>query len=270
MAGRNYDLVWFSSARAYHWLGRPHLVPTVVDLIDLEDVKEYQRAETISRATATTVQERLRRFWDAKEADLNAQDWALIQRSIAAEVDRVLLCSDEDVQRIGAANAEVLVNAYAQPFPPVGQDRNGGSPVILLVGTFDYEPNADGAEWLTREIAPLIRQQMPGAQIRLVGHATRRIEALHRPPEVIVTGRVPDMTAEMARADVVVVPVRFGSGTRNKIMEGFAHHVPVVSTTLGAEGLGVEHRNIFSSPTDPTISPTPSTASARRPPCDGA
>jgi hypothetical protein len=50
------------------------------------------------------------------------------------------------------------------------------------------------------------------------------------------------MAAELAKADMVIVPVRFGSGTRNKIMEGFAHRVPVVSTTLGAEGLGVEHR----------------------------
>ncbi len=57
-----------------------------------------------------------------------------------------------------------------------------------------------------------------------------------------VVGRVPDMATELARADVVVVPVRFGSGTRLKILEAFAHRVPVVSTTIGAEGLGVEDR----------------------------
>ena len=51
------------------------------------------------------------------------------------------------------------------------------------------------------------------------------------------------MTTELARADVVVVPVRFGSGTRLKILEAFAHRVPVVSTTIGAEGLGVDHRD---------------------------
>ncbi len=53
-----------------------------------------------------------------------------------------------------------------------------------------------------------------------------------------MTGRVPDMAAELARADVVVVPVRYGSGTRLKILEAFAQQVPVVSTPLGAEGLG--------------------------------
>ena len=53
-------------------------------------------------------------------------------------------------------------------------------------------------------------------------------------------GQVPSMEDELARASVAVVPIRFGSGTRIKILESFAHNVPVVSTTLGAEGLEVE------------------------------
>ena len=161
--------MWFSSARVYEWLGRPKLEPTVVDLIDLEDIKEHQRADLIRSQSATSNRERWNRFRRAKEADLNGRDWDLLQRSIAADVDRVLLCSDEDVRRMGVSNAEVLVNAYPQPLPPMGRDRKGGSPVVLLVGTFDYEPNADAAEWLVRDIAPLIRQQLPGTRIRLVG-----------------------------------------------------------------------------------------------------
>jgi glycosyltransferase involved in cell wall biosynthesis len=62
--------------------------------------------------------------------------------------------------------------------------------------------------------------------------------ALHDPPHVIVVGRVPDITSELARADLVAVPLRYGSGTRVKIIEAFAHRIPVVSTSLGAEGLG--------------------------------
>ena len=56
-----YDLVWFGSARAYEWLGRPHLDPTVVDLIDLEDVKEHQRAAMIRRAPAGSMREQFHR-----------------------------------------------------------------------------------------------------------------------------------------------------------------------------------------------------------------
>ncbi len=60
------------------------------------------------------------------------------------------------------------------------------------------------------------------------------------PRDVVVVGQVPEMEPELARADVAVVPVRYGSGTRLKILESFAHRVPVVSTTVGAEGLDVE------------------------------
>ncbi len=237
-----YDLVWFSSARAYEWLGRPHLGPTVVDFIDLEDEKEHQRAAIMRRKPAVTTRQRMDRFLSAREADVNAGDWTRIQRSIAGEADRVLLCSDLDVQRSGLANAEVVVNSYQRPLRPAGRHHQGASPVILLPATFDYEPNVDGAKWLARDIGPLVRRQLPGAEIRLVGHTTPAVEALHDPPSVTVVGRVPDMATELARADVVVVPVRFGSGTRLKILEAFAHRVPVVSTTIGAEGLGAEDR----------------------------
>ena len=60
---------------------------------------------------------------------------------------------------------------------------------------------------------------------------------LHDPPRVTLTGRVPDIATELAAADVVVAPVRYGSGTRVKILEAFAHRIPVASTTFGAEGL---------------------------------
>ena len=60
------------------------------------------------------------------------------------------------------------------------------------------------------------------------------------PPEVTVVGRVASMVPELARADLVAVPIRYGSGTRVKILEAFAHRLPVVSTTLGAEGLGLQ------------------------------
>jgi glycosyltransferase involved in cell wall biosynthesis len=65
------------------------------------------------------------------------------------------------------------------------------------------------------------------------------VQRLHDPPAVTVVGAVPTMESELARADVAVVPIRYGSGTRLKILESFAHRIPVVSTTLGAEGLDV-------------------------------
>jgi glycosyltransferase involved in cell wall biosynthesis len=73
-----------------------------------------------------------------------------------------------------------------------------------------------------------------------VGHHDDRIADLTS-EDVVLTGRVPDIEAELARADVVVVPIRFGGGTRIKILEAFAHRIPVVSTSVGCEGLEVSN-----------------------------
>ena len=86
-----------------------------------------------------------------------------------------------------------------------------------------------------------VRAHVPDFQVRLVGKPVPGVERLHAPPEMTVVGVVPTMESELARADIAVVPIRYGSGTRFKILESFAHRVPVVSTTVGAEGLRVEN-----------------------------
>ena len=129
----------------------------------------------------------------------------------------------------------------------------GDPPVVLFQGTLRYPPNADAARFLVHEVGPRLRQQVPGARIRLVGTTAPGLEALADPPDVTLVGQVPDMATELALADLVVVPIRFGSGTRLKVLEAFAQRVPVVSTALGAEGLGVtdgEQLLIADSPED--------------------
>ncbi len=240
-AAQRYDLVWFSTAATFEWLGRPRLGPTVIDLIDLESEKEEQRAAIMGAAPSSGgIAGRVRRSVAIGQARLNARDWNGLQRSVARQVDRVVLCSDLDVERSGLSNAEVIVNTYQRPARAVGRNEVGEPSSVLFQGTFDYAPNVDAAAWLAAELAPRIRARAPGAEIRLVGRTTPGVERLHRPPEVTVVGRVADMEPELARADIAVVPIRYGSGTRLKILESFAHRVPVVSTTMGAEGLDAQ------------------------------
>ena len=122
----------------------------------------------------------------------------------------------------------------------LGRREVGTPPTILFQGSLHYGPNIDAVDWLIDDVAPYLWEYLPGAQIRLVGTTTPRVETRHRPPAVVVAGRVPDMEPELARADIAVVPLRIGSGTRVKILESFAHRIPVVSTTIGADGLDVE------------------------------
>ncbi|MGA8727003.1 MAG: glycosyltransferase family 4 protein [Acidimicrobiales bacterium] len=233
----SYDLVWLSSATSYQWLGRPRLGPTVVDVCDLADVKERQRADLIGKRPAHDAAARLRRVAAVAQARINAADWSRFQRSVASEVDRVVLASETDVPLFGVENCDVVPNTYERPDHPAGHDVPLRPPTMLLQGTFDYAPNVDGARWLVEELAPAIRTKLPDLQIRIVGKTTGSVDTLAEPPLVTVVGKVPRMEPELGRADLVVVPLRMGSGTRLKILEAFAHRVPVVSTPLGAEGL---------------------------------
>ncbi|MGD0312705.1 MAG: glycosyltransferase [Acidimicrobiales bacterium] len=239
-AAERYDLVWFATPGTFDWLGRPALGPAVVDLDGLEGGKERRRARTMQSSWSGDGPAGLVRRWLATaQTRLNARDWDAFQRSVAGHVDRVLFSSATEVHRSGLANAEVVTNTYPRPTRPAGRRGVGDPPVVLFQGTFDYAPNIDAAEWLVGEIAPRIRSLVPGVQIRLVGRTTPGLDRLHRPPDVTVVGYVPEMGPELARADLAVVPLRFGSGTRLKLLESFAHRVPVVSTAMGAEGLDV-------------------------------
>ena len=236
-----YDLVWFERAATFELMGRPQLGPTIVDFVDLEDEKARLRAELIK--TQPTQQERAGSFRQAvavAQTHLNARDWRQFQRSVAGDVDRVALSSDLDVRRSGLANAVVVPNTYERPERAVGQIGVGEPAVVLFQATFDYAPNMDAVDWFVSEVAPLLQAGVPQLEVRLVGKPVPGVHRQHRPPAVTVVGVVPAMEPELARADIAVVPIRYGSGTRLKILESFAHRVPVVSTTIGAEGLHVE------------------------------
>ena len=235
-----YDVVWFSTPKSYEWLGRPDLGPTIVDLDNLEDVKARLWADVLANHMRSTgarisVRSRLARY----QACLNASDWRRFQESVAADVEKVVIASDVDAARSGLSNVTVIPNTYPRPERPVGNPAAAGPPVLLFQGSLEYPPNIDAAQWLATSIAPLVRAVVP-AEVRLVGRPAVNVTQLHLEGVLTVVGEVPSMDEELARATVAVVPVRFGSGTRVKILESFAHRVPVVSTTLGAEGLDVE------------------------------
>lgn len=114
---------------------------------------------------------------------------------------------------------------------------------LLFLGSLDWMPNIDGIEWFVRDVYPQVKKRFPHVSLDVVGRRpTPAIQALaEKDDSVNVYGNVPDVRPFMAAADVFIVPLRVGSGTRLKIYEAFAMRLPVVSTTIGAEGLPVRH-----------------------------
>ena len=120
----------------------------------------------------------------------------------------------------------------------LGQTPSTTKPNLIFVGSMDYHANIDAAIWFATELWPSIRADHPDLQFKIVGRApSKKVQALAEVPGVIVTGGVPDVRPFYRDALAAVVPLRVGGGTRLKILESMAAGVPVVSTTLGAEGL---------------------------------
>ncbi|TMG60851.1 MAG: glycosyltransferase [Chloroflexi bacterium] len=110
---------------------------------------------------------------------------------------------------------------------------------ILFFGTIAHYPNTDGLIFFLDNVLPLIKRVRPEVRLLVVGPAPPPEILRRAAPDVIVTGEVPDVRPYLERAKVVVVPLRIGGGTRLKIVEALAMAKPVVSTSLGAEGLDV-------------------------------
>ena len=102
----------------------------------------------------------------------------------------------------------------------------------------DYRPNVGAVSWFVKQIFPSVVRRVPGARLLLVGHDSyKRLRPFVDGDRIVATGSVTDVAPLVADSTVSIAPIRVGSGTRIKILEALALAVPVVSTTLGAEGL---------------------------------
>lgn len=165
-----------------------------------------------------------------------------LEAQVCRSFDHVLTVSDHDQQTI---RQEFGVNHVSTL--PTGVDTDFFCPRaypsvpgrLVFVGSMDWDPNEDGIVWFLESVYPLIRRAVPKASLVVVGrNPSSRLRAIAaKLPAVEVTGAVPDVRPYLSQAEVAVVPLRVGGGTRIKIPEAMAMGKPVVSTPIGAEGL---------------------------------
>ena len=241
------DLVWYSHVDS--WLPLHDLfvgVPSVVDFDNLENIALRLRRRQPPRAVpGAPPSERAKvaaRWAGSRLVDvIDEHRWDALQRRCASVADRVVVCSALDAARVGVPNVSVVPNG-ADPPEGIDVDRSGlrsDAPTMLFVGALDYEPNAEAVEWFVREVLPLVRARRPDAVVRVVGRGAARVGWVAGVPGVDLVGEVDSIRGELDRADVSVVPIRAGAGTRLKVVEALAHHIPLVTTPVGCEGIDV-------------------------------
>ncbi len=153
-----------------------------------------------------------------------------------SEQDRQAMVSLTESRRISVVPTGVDLAQYQ---PAAG--REASEPVVLFLGSMDWEANVDAVLYFCRQIWPLVRAAVPGAVFRIVGRNPHVSVRELAGEGVEVVGSVPSVVEHLERAAVVVVPLRIGGGTRLKIFEAMAAGRAVVATSIGAEGLDVVH-----------------------------
>jgi O-antigen biosynthesis protein len=199
-------------------------IKIIFDMVDAHFVRYGREAETTGDA----------------EAARRAESYRELETRLARSSDMVWCASSEDGRVMESAAPSVPVRVV----PTIHRPRGIGAPFdargnLLFVGNYRHHPNEDAVHYLVREILPRVRELLPGAAVLLVGdNASDEIRA-YDSEQVRVLGYVPDVEPLLETCRVFVAPLRFGAGMKGKILEAFAHGLPVVTTTVGAESMGI-------------------------------
>lgn len=205
-------------------------VPLIIDHHNVE-YRLFERyaahAETIARGLYARLEARFMRNWEA---------------SACARASVLLTCSDEDrraFERMCTGSAVVVAPNVIDVSAYTASATVTDEKTVLYAGGMDWYPNRDAVRYFVENVLPVIRRRIPCMQFVIAGRGPSAEFAwcFRNVPGIRFTGTVADMRSEISQADVIVVPLRIGSGTRLKILEAAAMAKPVVSTTVGAEGL---------------------------------
>jgi sugar transferase (PEP-CTERM/EpsH1 system associated) len=240
----DFDIVQIESRMGLYWETIPqNLSPKSIMMFQNFTFQQYRRVFHIEKR------------WDKKVRSLlNSVTMLRWESHYPERFDRCTTVSETDKQLLLKRNPRLRVDVIPngvdiQKYQPLPRKPDPSS--FMFIGNMGYPPCVDAALYFCKEILPIIRKTNRQGECWIVGRdPDRKILALNR-DGVHVTGRVDDVVPYYQQSDICVVPLRAGGGTRLKILESMALGRPVVSTTIGCEGLDVmdgEHLLIADSP----------------------
>jgi glycosyltransferase involved in cell wall biosynthesis len=211
-------------------------------------VFDDHNAEYVLQRGACQADLRLPQRWHAAlYSFVQWQKLAGYERRVIGAHDAVAAVSATDARALQrfAPGREIIVvpnGVDTEEYAPAPRTRTAGEGFdLVFTGKMDYRPNIDAALWFGREILPLVRTDIPRVRFVVVGQQPHaRLAPLAKRGDVVLTGRVADVKPYIAHAAVYVAPLRMGGGTRLKVLQAMSMAAPIVSTTLGCNGLDVQ------------------------------
>jgi glycosyltransferase involved in cell wall biosynthesis len=189
-----------------------------------------------------------RNFLKRHYAQIESRLIRMAERRSCHQVSLAMVCSQIDLNILRQFRSDLPVfivpnvvdTDLVRPVEPASLGTT--EPVLLFQGGMDWYPNRDAVDFFARLILPRVREEVPDVRFIIAGRnpPTSFIKQFRSDPMIEFTGTVPDMRPYLACATIVIVPLRVGGGTRIKILEACAAGKPVVSTSVGAEGLNLE------------------------------
>ncbi len=210
-------------------------VPILIDTMDLHYLRELRQAE-ISKDKKL-----LSTALENKKLELNVYLKADCVTTVTLK-DRDELLKEIDKPVFVLTD----VHEINETIPDFDERKD-----IVFVGNFNHNPNEDAVLYFVKEILPIVKSKIPEIKFYIVGNnPTEKIKSLAS-KDIIVTGWVPDVKEYLNKCRLEIVPLRFGAGNKGKVGEALANGIPLVTTTIGAEGMGIvneEHAFVSDDP----------------------
>jgi len=169
-----------------------------------------------------------------------AQDNRQRELHVYSQADRVWVVTPDDRKAIesliGDIPVDVIPNIHEKIEHRKAFDETSD---LLFVGNFNHRPNIDAVHFFCKDILPLLQKRLPGIKTYIVGNNPPEEVRRYGSSRVIVTGYVEDLAPYLKEARISISPLRYGAGMKGKVGEALSWGLPVVTTSIGAEGMGL-------------------------------
>jgi len=227
------------------WMCRPNInrkfqhilkynkhITWIYDTVDLHFIRHSRQAEISKNLIRRFQLQRRAKRYKKLETDLaKLADVTIAITTVEAEI----------LKENGAREVRIVPNIHIRKTESAYDfDRRQG---ILFIGSYDHSPNRDAVIWLVKEIMPLVWKELPDIKVNIVGNNPNHEIQKLATSNVLVTGFVTDVDDYFNKSKVFVAPLRYGAGMKGKIGHALEYALPIVGTSIGAEGINLENRS---------------------------